>query len=361
MHRVYSTRHVTEKESQRLWARRPSPLPALLLALTALFAAVAPVGAAGAGGWPAWGKREVAAPAFGVAAHFLWHDLGQTTGEVARLQAAGFRTVRFDVGWRWVEPERKGRYDAAVLAKLDAILAQLAMAGIAPIVTVIETPAWARPAGTAIFTPPTDPQDYADLLGMLAARYVGAQSLTWEIWNEPNLIEFWATGPNPVQYTALLRRAYTAIKAVAPGATVLAGSIAFNDRPYLEGMYAAGAAGAFDGLAIHPYTAGRAPGDDREVWFSLRAQLSDMQAILAAHGEGWKGLYLTEFGWSLDDVDEATRADYMRQAVALLRQYPQVRVACAYTIAQGDNPAYGLIATSGAETPTWRAFAAAAR
>ncbi len=358
MHNVCLTHRGAENKPHTLRAQRRSRLPALLLAFAALFAAVAPVGAAG---WPSWGKREVAAPAFGVAAHFFWHDLGQTSVEIAHLQTAGFRTVRFDVGWRWVEPERKGQYDPAVLAKLDAILAQLAAAGIAPIITVIETPVWARPAASGIFTPPTNPQDYADVIGMLAARYASTHVLTWEIWNEPNLIEFWATGPNPAQYTALLRHAYAAIKAVAPNATVLAGSIAFNDRPFLEGMYAAGAAGSFDGLAIHPYTAGRAPSDDRDLWFSLRAQLTEMQALLAAHGDGLKGLYLTEFGWSLDDVDEATRAAYMRQAVALMRQYPQVRVACAYTIGQGDAPDYGLLTKDGAETLTWQAYAAAAR
>ncbi len=205
------------------------------------------------------------------------------------------------------------------------------------------------------------PQDYADTLAMLAARYANQHALTWEVWNEPNLVEFWETGPDAAAYTALLRHSYAAVKAVAPGATILAGSIAFNDRPFLEGMYAAGAAGHFDGLAIHPYTAGRAPDDEQEVWFSLRAQIVEMQAIMAANGEGYKPLYLTEFGWSLDDVDEATRALYMHQAVTLLRQFPQVRVACAYTIGQGDNPAYGLIAPDGQATATWYAYVAATR
>ena len=51
----------------------------------------------------------------------------------------------------------------------------------------------------------------------------------------------------------------------------------------------------------------------------------------------------------------------MARAVALIRQYPQGRVACAYTIGQGDAPAYGLITTNGTETLSWQAYAAAAR
>lgn len=106
---------------------------------------------------------------FGVAAHFMWHSRAQTSAEIARIAGAGLRTVRFDLGWRWVEPNRKGAYDESVLQQLDWTLAQLDARGITPIVTVIETPAWARPAGTDIFTPPTNLQDYADMMRILAA------------------------------------------------------------------------------------------------------------------------------------------------------------------------------------------------
>ena len=298
---------------------------------------------------------------FGVAAHFMWHSRAQTSAEIARIAWAGLTTVRFDLGWRWVEPNRKGAYDESVLQQLDWTLAQLDARGITPIVTVIETPAWARPAGTDIFTPPTNLQDYADMMRILAARYANRTGMTWEIWNEPNLVEFWATGPNAAQYTDLLQRAYVAIKAVAPGATVLGGAIAFGDLPYLNTMYATGAGGSFDGLSIHPYTAGRAPSDDSVAWFSLRGQFIGMRATLAAHGDGAKPIYATEFGWSTDDVSDAQRATYMREAVAIMRTIPGLRAAAAYTINAADYPAFGLITASGTETATWEAYAAAAR
>lgn len=301
------------------------------------------------------------ATSFGVATHFMWHDKNQTSGEIDRITRAGFTTVRFDIGWRWIEPQTKGRYDDSVLQQLDWVLAQLDARGITPIITVIETPAWARPAGTDIFTPPTNRQDYADMMRMLAARYAGRASMTWEIWNEPNLVEFWATGPNAADYADLLRRAYAAVKAVAPRATVLGGSIAFNDRPFLEGMYAAGAGGSFDGLSIHPYTGGRAPTDESNAWFGLRSQITGMHATLAAYGDGAKLLYITEFGWNTDDVSDSTRANYMRDAVTIIRQYTYVRTASVYTISQDDYPGFGLVTTGGVETATWQAYAAASR
>lgn len=312
-------------------------------------------------GTAAAGNAPTLATNFGVAAHFMWHSREQTSAEIARIAGAGLTTVRFDLGWRWVEPNRKGVYDESVLQQLDWTLAQLDARGITPIVTVIETPTWARPGGTGIFTPPANPQDYADMMRMLAGRYAGRNGMTWEIWNEPNLVEFWATGPNAAQYTDLLRRTYSAIKAVAPQSIVLGGAIAFGDLPYLNGMYAAGAGGSFDALSIHPYTAGRAPSDNSVAWFSLRGQFTDMRTILTTHGDGSKLIYATEFGWSTDDVSDAQRATYMREAVAIMRAIPGLRAAAAYTINAADYPAFGLIAASGTETATWGAYTAAAR
>ncbi len=313
------------------------------------------------GGTPAPSPTPTTATSFGMTTHFMWHDKTQTSGEIDRIARAGFTTVRFDIGWRWIEPQAKGRYDESVLQQLDWVLAQLDARGITPIITVIETPAWARPGGADIFTPPTNRQDYADMMRMLAGRYAARTSMTWEIWNEPNLVEFWATGPNAADYADLLRRAYAAVKAVAPRATVLGGSIAFNDRPFLEGMYAAGAGGSFDGLSIHPYTGGRAPNDESNVWFGLRSQITGMHDVLGAHGDGAKLLYLTEFGWNTDNVADSTRAGYMRDAVAIIRQYNYIRAASAYTISQGDYPGYGLVTTSGVETASWQAYATASR
>ena len=47
----------------------------------------------------------------------------------------------------------------------------------------------------------------------------------------------------------------------APSGSVLVGGILFNHTAFLEGIYANGGGDSFDGVAIHPYTIDRAPGD----------------------------------------------------------------------------------------------------
>lgn len=60
------------------------------------------------------------------------------------------------------------------------------------------------------------------------------------------------------RYTELLKVAYPAIKAVQPTGTVIAAGLspAFeHDAPpiFVNAMYAGGAKGSFDAMAMHPY------------------------------------------------------------------------------------------------------------
>jgi polysaccharide biosynthesis protein PslG len=95
--------------------------------------------------------------------------------------------------------------------------------------------------------------DWNDFVGRLTARYPRALGI--EIWNEPNLNMFFWPAPDPARFTRLLTEAYRAVKAVSARMPVVSGGIAGSpasgvvplgegDRPFLAGMYAAGAAGS---------------------------------------------------------------------------------------------------------------------
>jgi hypothetical protein len=129
---------------------------------------------------------------------------------------------------------------------------------------ILYTPPWARPAGTAPGSPPSNLGDYAAFVRIAVQRYAQRGVHAYEIWNEPNVADFWAPGPDPARYAQLLRRAYAAVKSVDPTATVVSAGLApygaygehsnerMNPLDFLEGMYAHGAAGSFDALGWHP-------------------------------------------------------------------------------------------------------------
>ena len=297
---------------------------------------------------------------FGVQAHLLWHGLDAAAAAQTRIRGDGLTLVRFDVAWDRLEPAARGQRDADYLARIDAVLAQARARGLRPILVIAGTPSWARRGSGSRYTPPDRPEDFAGALGFLAARYAGRPGMTYEVWNEPNQVQFWDApgGPSAPAYARLLKPAYAAIKAADPAATVLGGSIAFNDHDYLTDLYTQGGVrGYLDGLAIHPYAQGQPPEARTDGYHSFALAVEQLGQVMAAHGDGATPLWITEMGWSTTLVDDATRADYFRRAVALVKGWPRVAAFCAYAYSQEDDyPDLGLIAPDGGATASWNAF-----
>jgi len=83
---------------------------------------------------------------------------------------------------------------------------------------------------------------------------------SWQIWNEPNLPVYWASGPDPAAYTRLLRTVGQAIKRVDPHAEIVSAGLPESDlgtpfEEFVAGMERANAASAYDVLAVHAFAA----------------------------------------------------------------------------------------------------------
>jgi hypothetical protein len=297
-------------------------------------------------------------PRFCVNAHPLWYDVGRAVSTLDRVRSNGLDSVRIDVNWESLQPDSPDSWNTTYLTRVDDVVDVAIARGLRPILVVLNTPLWARGSTGSPRTPPTDPTSYADTLGALAARYAARTAMVYEVWNEPNQREFWASpsGPDPAAYTSMLRAAYARIKQSAPNATVLGGSLAFNDTAYLQAMYAAGAAGAFDGLALHPYSGSHPPDSTDDPWRSFVLALDHTQNVLAAHGEGSKPIWITEMGWSSADVPDELRATYLQRAVQIVRSRNNIAAFCAYTLEQADDPSFGLISPVGAQTYSWLSY-----
>jgi hypothetical protein len=302
---------------------------------------------------------------FGANAHLMWYGVAHAIVDLDRIQYAGLHGVRFDLYWSSVEPSAKGHYDQAYLRKLDGVIAAAQARDIHPTISVLGTPAWARHNAGSIMTPPDRPADFADVMGMLAARYANVPGVAYEIWNEPNQGQFWDVpgGPNAAAYGELLRATYPRIKAAAPTATVLGGALAFNDLNYLRSMYTLGGAkGYFDALSIHPYTLTYAPSSTESPYHSFVLALQQMESTMASLGEPYKPMWITEVGWSTRQMSESTRASYFEQATSLLSSYPYVVAFDVYNLNQAeDQPDMGLTAADGQATTSWTRYTAAAR
>ncbi len=76
----------------------------------------------------------------------------------------------------------------------------------------------------------------------------------WQIWNEPDLSEFWKPHPSAPDYAYLLKQLYPAIKQVQPNAKILLGGPSGRDpHPFRFLWRVVRAHAPFDILTIQPY------------------------------------------------------------------------------------------------------------
>jgi hypothetical protein len=282
---------------------RSSGLRALGRAATVFAVAVPIVLSTG----PAWAGTAApvarTATATGVPVGANFHGMWSTYTDAQRitvldgLKAAGVDSVRLDVSWAMLQPVNGTSYDPWGTSFVDRVIGLANARGIKPLVMLWMTPGWANnKAGDRVL--PTNPADYARVAQWSAARWNG-KVVGWEVWNEPNSNAF-MVGADPVAYTRLLRAAYPAFKTGSPTTPVITGGTEYNDTAWLRRMYAAGAKGAFDAIATHPYMgvadADPALADDGTMWTFTHA--AAVHNLMVEYGDGAKKLWFTEFGWS---------------------------------------------------------------
>lgn len=309
-------------------------MPVVLITVLALLALVSACGAEPGRG-----------PAFGVQFHGIWSDYTdpERVAVLDALAEAGVTRVRIDASWAQLQPGGPDEYDPAGVELLDRVLAMATERGLRPLVMFWLTPQWAND-GVGERALPHDPGDYARAVGWAAERYRG--QVDWEVWNEPNSEDF-LVGADPAGYAALLRSAYPAVKKADPSASVVAGSVQYNDVGWLAAMYDAGAAGSFDVLSTHPYQSPSdlpPEADDNGTRFRLR-HVAAVRDLMVDRGDADVPIWFTEVGWSTRPGEDvpwqrgvtgAEQAGYLVRTLRLVRtEYPYVTAVFAYTDRDG--------------------------
>jgi polysaccharide biosynthesis protein PslG len=340
-------RHVHTSASQLL------RVGLVLLCALAIFA----VGAAGALAGPQYRGAQV---------HSLWPSVSsaEMTQELNVLQTAGVNVIRVDVGWATLETSRGG-YDAAYLAKLDALSAGAQARGIKLIATLWQTPQWAS-SGGAWNDAPSNPADFGAFARFITSRY-GSELAAVEVWNEPEINENLIASNLAATYVQMVKAVYTGAKQGDPAVPVLAGSLSYADIPFLRELYANGMQGYYDGISVHPYADGAAPGNTA-VTHSFLGGIEALHTAQQAAGDDTPE-WVTEFGWptgtSTGANSEQQQAEYIEQAFALLDDMPYVEGASVYQLRDMETNAsdpednFGLLRQNFAPTPAYAAFKAA--
>lgn len=266
----------------------------------------------------------------GIAVHvpdMLFYTQAEINAAFDALQANGIDTVRVLIPWAGIETF-PGVYSWTAM---DRVVNSAALRGIKVLGVLNSTPLWAAAPNTLpLAGMPKDNAQFAKFAKAVAARYKGKVG-SYEVWNEPNGIQFWQPSPNAAQYTALLKAAYTAIKSADPNAVVVAaavgavvdfGNLAVNPVRFISEMYAAGAAGYFDALSFHPYLYSQAFSQQGAAPESPLNQAKRIYALMVANGDGDKKIWATEYGQPSSVVSQASQALYLGDFLRTWRSLP---------------------------------------
>jgi hypothetical protein len=293
-----------------------------------------------------------------------WGQRSSVDTEVAKMQDLGVSWARLNVNWAELEPNQ-GSYDPTILANIDYAVKKTMAAGIQVVMPLSDgTPCWAsadpnRNCSASNWNhhyPPRAMSDYADAARFMVSRYAPLGVHDYEVWNEPNHPYFWQPQPSASGFASMLKAAYPAIKAADPRSTVILGGLTGNDYNYLDAVYRAGGGPYFDAVAVHPYTQAppekqwKSKGNDGGSTGKLSPHcfpaFKEVYRTMVANGDASKSIWLTEFGWSTNNVSQAQQADYLTRAYKYLDAYPYVKVALWYS---ARNDPYYSDSNSGTE------------
>jgi len=255
---------------------------------------------------------------FGVASvATMWSDSPQGYADEARaIRNVGADWIRIVVPWPKIEPTR-GNYDWSTG---DNAVQAARAAGLNVLMCIVgPAPVWLQSPGAdpnAIGNLPADPAAFGEITRLIADRYKASVG-TWEIWNEPNVPEFF-TPVDVGRYAVLLRQAYVSIHAAAPNSIVMSGGLSsathgIESVDFVRQLYAAGAGDMLDAIALHPYTY---PYPITEDPLGRGDAVSQVHQLMAAHGAGHKKIWITEYGQATGTSPYAVPGD--RQAEILV-------------------------------------------
>jgi len=292
---------------------------------------------------------------------------GDLSSRFAELQRLGTDVYRFTLRWDQVE-KRENAYD---WAWSDSVIRGLRAHGVAPVVTIWGTPAWAN-AGRSPSYAPRSASALGDFAGAAAKRYRGLVT-HWVIWNEPNQVR-WLRPASARTYTRMLNASYAAIKRASPAAKVAGGVTAprgnaggENPVNWIRAMHRYGA--RLDAYAHHPYPTRprqETPWSGGCAWCKT-ITMADLDRLIGEVRRNFPGkrIWLTEYGYQTNPPDRWLGVSLTRQAAyssaGSLRAYqaPYVDMLIHFMVRDDAKPGgwqSGLRKLSGAAKPSYNAF-----
>jgi hypothetical protein len=230
------------------------------------------------------------------------------------------------VAWPNVEPQ-KGRWD---FSQLDSYVSLAESHGVEILLPLGLTPAWAssRPEQKSGYGPgnaaePRDISDWRDYVRQVATRYKG-RIHAYEIWNEPNLSDFFSGRPE--QMLELARAGYSVLKEVDKTVIVVSPSATSQSGiDWLEHYLKLGGGAYADVIGFHLYVTPEPPE-------AMLGRGQDLRAVLMEANWADKPVWNTEAGWLIENRRSEVRPQTSSFSKVLTLEEASAYVARSYVL-----------------------------
>lgn len=235
-------------------------------------------------------EMALAVPAYDI----MWKTAAERKRVINLIKGTGVTWVRTDL---WLESLTWDGPHQVDWATPDVVINDLRKAGIKIILVIHTLPKYAGVTNPRV-GPTTQKQRniYISFVKKAVERYKDRVK-HWEIWNEPNLTQFWGK-PNIKDYGTLLSQVYPVIKKADPSAVVISGGTGgkgqaadIDAMEFLRGLYATqNLKKSCDAVGIHAYA------DMTQPNIGEFFRLPQYRALMDKNGDRAKKLWITEGG-----------------------------------------------------------------
>jgi len=264
------------------------------------------------------------------------HFTEPAPGELEMIRRTGFRWVRMDLVWAATE-KQPGTYD---FAAYDGLAAGLARAGLKALFILDYSNKLYSPDDRSCPAAPQAAKEFRAAYARwaaAAARHFAGRGYLWEIWNEPNIPNFWKPGPDVDAYAAMALEACRAIRATAPGEAIIGPATSGIDLAFLKTCFERGLLEWWDAVSVHPYR--------QSAPETAHAEYEALRRLIAGHAPRGREIPILAAEWGYSTAwkgfSDAKQAEFaVRQMLGNLAEGVPLTIWYDWRD-DGDNPAEG--------------------
>jgi len=223
------------------------------------------------------------------------HFLAPAQGEMEMLKNMSVTYIRMDFIWAEVE-RSKGQYN---FQNYDIFMSNCFKYGLIPYMIFDYT----NEFYDQNLSPYTDEgrEGFANFALAAVTRYKG-KNVIWEIYNEPNLNQFWKPAKNVTNYCKLAHKVLDTIKTRYPGEIVVGPASSGIDMTFLEEVFKSGLLEKFDAISVHPY--GNTPPEE------AAHKYDELRKLMKQYGTA-KDILSGEWGFHTVKHSEKEQAEFI--------------------------------------------------